>query len=194
MMVTEQYENAIKLAEAGNRTGAMTIFNKLLRFYPDYNDARVALAAIVLENGNPQQARKIIDDGLAMAPDYLPLIELKARLLTAEGKINEALLVLQSEQPSIVEAPNYHALIAALYNRQNNYELASAIYQRLVNINPHEGSWWFGYGVSLDKLGHNQDAIFAYTKAVTEGRLNAQASTFLQNRLRTLREANHVGN
>ncbi len=43
-ILTEQYESAIKLAEAGNKAEAMTILNKLLRFYPDYNDARVALA------------------------------------------------------------------------------------------------------------------------------------------------------
>lgn len=192
MVVTDQYESAVKLAAAGNQAEAMAILTKLLRYYPDYNDARVALAAIVLEAGNPVQARKIIDDGLAKAPDYWPLIELKARLLTAEGKINEALLVLQSEQPSITDAPNYHALIAAIYNRQDNFELASAIYQRLVSINPHEGSWWFGYGVSLDKLGRSQDAVFAYTKAITEGRLSTQATAFLQNRLRTLQEESHA--
>ncbi len=128
-----------------------------------------------MENGNPVDARKLVDGGLAITPDYLPLLELKARLLTSEGKTKEALLVLQSEQPDISDAPNYHALMAALYNRENNFSLAATIYQKLVAINPHESSWWFGLGVSLDKLGQRQDAVMAYTKAATEGRLNAQA-------------------
>ena len=191
-IITEQYQNAVKLAEAGDKQAAIASLTKLLSYYPDYDDARVALAAITLENGNVILARKIIDDGLAMSPDYLPLIELKARLLTSEGKVKEALMVLQSEQPLITEAPDYHALIAALYNRQSNYSLSAEIYKKLVIINPHAGSWWFGLGVSLDKLGRNQDAVYAYTKAATEGRLNAQAMAFLQSRLQTLQDTSHA--
>ncbi len=191
-VIIEQYQNAIKLSEAGDKQGAMASLSKLLSYYPDYDDARVALAALTLETGDSLESRKIIDDGLAMSPDYLPLIELKARLLTSEGKIKEALMVLQSEQPPIAESPSYHALIAALYNRQDNFNLAAEIYQKLVRINPHEGSWWFGLGVSLDKLGRNQDAVYAYTKAATEGRLNAPARSFLQTRLQTLQDATHA--
>lgn len=192
MIVMERYQNAVKMAGSGNKQEAIDSLNKLLQYYPDYNDARVSLAAIILESGNPVKARKIIDDGLAINPDYLPLVELKARLLTSEGKIKEALMVLQSEQPPITEAPEYHAFLAALFSRENNYQLAANIYHQLVEINPHEGSWWFGLGVSLDKLGHNQDAAYAYTKAATEGRLNAQALTFLQSRLQILQRESHA--
>jgi Flp pilus assembly protein TadD len=191
-VIIEQYQNAIKLAETGNRQEAMASLVKLLGYYPDYDDARVALAAMTLENGNSSQARKIIDDGLVMSPDYIPLIELKARVLTSEGKNKEALMVLQSEQPPIAEAPAYHALMAALYSRENNFNLSAAIYKKLVNINPHDGSSWFGLGVSLDKLGQNQDAVYAYTKAATEGRLNPQAMSFLQSRLQLLQDSTHA--
>lgn len=191
-IIMDRYHNAVKMAEAGNKQEAIENLVKLLQYYPDYNDARVSLAAIILESGNPVKAKKIIDEGLAINPDYIPLVELKARLLTSEGKVKEALVVLQSEQPPITDAPGYHAFIAALFSRENNHQLAANIYQQLVQINPHEGSWWFGLGVSLDKLGHNQDAAFAYTKAATEGRLNAQALTFLQSRLQTLQKEPHV--
>lgn len=191
-VITEQYQRAVELSSTGNKQEAINSLTKLLSLYPDYDDARVALAAITLESGNASLARKIIDDGLALTPDYLPLIELKARVLTSEGKTKEALMVLQSEQPLITDAPSYHALIAALYSRQNNHNFAAEIYQKLVRINPHEGSWWFGLGVSLDKLGRSQDAIYAYTKAATEGRINTQAMTFLQNRLQILQEPAHA--
>lgn len=191
-IVMDKYHHALKLADMGNTQDAIEALGKLLVYYPDYNDVRVSLAAIILESGNPIKARKIIDDGLSISPDYLPLIELKARVLTSEGKIGDALMVLQSEQPLITEAPSYHAFIAALYNRENQHKLAADIYQKLVQINPHEGSWWFGLGVSMDKLGHLQDAIYAYSKAATEGRLNAQAMAFLQTRLRVLQEESHA--
>jgi hypothetical protein len=191
-IVVDQYQAAIKLSELGKKQEAIVSLTKLLDYYPDYNDARVALAAVTLETGNPIQARKIIDDGLSIAPDYLPLIELKARLLTSEGKTSEALMVLQSEQPLITEAPGYHALLAALYSRENKHKLSVSIYQQLVQLNPHEGSWWFGLAVSQDKLGNNQDAIFAYTKAATEGHLNPQAVAFLHQRLQILQGATNA--
>jgi Flp pilus assembly protein TadD len=191
-LVIERFHNAINKAESGNTEEAIEKLSTLLKYYPDYNDARVSLAALYIENGNDLKARKIIDDGLAINPDYLPLIELKARLLTSQGKIKEALMVLQSEQPQISDAPKYYAFLAALYSRENNYQLASNIYRHLVQIDPHEGSWWFGLAVALDNIGNRSDAIYAYTKAATEGRLNSQAHAFLQSRLQVLQKDSHV--
>lgn len=191
-VIQEKYQAALKLAESGNKIKAIHSLQTLIQYYPDYNEARVSLAAILMEQGKPEEAQLIVDNGLSMNPDYLPLVEIKARILTSEGKIREALAILQNNQPLITDAPQYHALIAALFSQLNQYNLAADIYQKLVSFNPHEGSWWFGLAVSLDKLGKSQDAVFAYTKAATEGRLNPQAMAFLQSRLRTIQEEAHA--
>lgn len=191
-MAIVQYERAIKLAESGNQQEAVDILMKLLQTYPDYHDARVTLSAIILNNGNTIEARKIVDDGLEISPDYTPLLELKSRILTSEGKIHEALLLLQSEHPEMNEAPDYYALTAALLNRTEKYKEAADLYQKLVVINPHDGALWFGLGVALDKLGNNKEALLAYRKASMEGKLSHPALAFLQNRLNALQEEIHV--
>lgn len=193
-LTVAQYERAIKLSETGNPQAAVDIFMKLLQTYPDYHDARIAMAAIILNNGNTAEANKIIDDGLDIEPDYPPLLEIKSRILTSEGKTNEALLLLQSEHPDINESPDYYVLMAALLNRTEKYEEAVKLYQKLVQIKPHDSSLWFGLGVALDKLGKNNDAMEAYRKASIAGRLNAPALAFLQNRLQILQGENHAEN
>lgn len=191
-VVIAQYERAVKLAEAGNQQDAVDIFMHLLQTYPDYHDARVAVAAIILNNGNTVEARKIIDEGLALSPDYPPLLEVKSRILTSEGKINEALLLLQSEKPDINEAPAYYTLMAALLNRTEKFEEATKLYQQLVAINPHDSTLWFGLGVAQDKVGNNKEALTAYRKASMEGKLNKPALAFLENRMQILQDESHV--
>jgi len=65
------------------------------------------------------------------------------------------------------------------------------IYKNLLALDPHHGSWWFGLGVSLDKLGKKNEAISAYTQALHEGQLAVASLDYLQKRIRTLQE---VGN
>lgn len=191
-VIQDKYQTALKLAENGNKVKAINSLKTLIQYYPDYNEARVSLAAMLMEQGKSEEAQIVVEDGLTANPDYLPLVEIKARILTSEGRIKDALAILQNNQPLITDAPQYHALIAALFSQLDQYGLAADIYQNLVRINKHEGSWWFGLAVSLDKLGKSQDAVFAYTKAATEGRLNPQALAFLQSRLRTIQEETHA--
>lgn len=191
-LVINDYQTAIRAAESGRKQEAIDILARLLKTYPDYQDARVSMAAIILEAGNTFEARKIVEEGLSLEPTYLPLIELKARIYTSEGKISEALLILQSEKPFIEDEPEYHAFMAALLNRQNRYQEALNIYKKLVQINPHESSWWFGLAIAEDKLGQVKDAKLSYLKAAAEGRLNPQAQAYLQNRISVLQEENHA--
>lgn len=191
-LVINEYQTAIKAAANGRNQEAIDILARLLKTYPDYQDARVSMAAIILEAGNTFEARKIVEEGLSIEPSYLPLIQLKARIYTSEGKISEALLILQSEKPYIDDEPEYHAFIAALLNRQKQYQEAANIYKQLVQINSHDSSWWFGLAISQDKLGNTKEAKLAYLKAAAEGRLNPQAQAYLQSRLSMLQEPPHA--
>lgn len=191
-IIINKYKTALHTAELGKTDQAVNSLTRLLKQFPDYNDARVSLIAILMENKKLDQAEKVVNEGLIIDPDYVPLVELKAHVLNSRGKKKEALALLQREQPLITDYPEYHAFIAALYSQEDNHKLAANIYKRLVKINPHEGAWWFGLGVSLDKLGNNKEAVTAYTKAATEGRLNDSALAFLQTRMQALQGGQNV--
>lgn len=186
--LAQQYQHAISAAEAGNYDVAIQNLEYVIQANPSYNDARTSLAALLLDQGNSLKAAKIIDAGLALTPTYVPFIELKARLLSTAGNVNSALALLQTASPAINENPDYHAFVAALYERTNKNALAANIYRQLVDLNPSNGSWWFGLGISLEKLGHTKEASDAYTNALAKGNLNPESLAYLQNRLQTLKE------
>lgn len=185
-LLSRQYETALSIAKNGDTLDAITRLRSLLKVDSGYKNARVSLAALLLNEGNQSGAKNVIDEGLNFTPDYSPLIELKARILTNEGKVHSALTLLQSESPPIADNPDYHELMAALYERENNHLISASIYRQLLQTDPHNSRWWLGLGIALDKLGKSNGAIEAYTKAAAEGRLNAQAMDYLQNRLNTL--------
>jgi Flp pilus assembly protein TadD len=187
-LLTQQYQQAVSAAETGNYELAIQNLEYVIQANPSYNEARTSLAALLLDQGNAKRAKTIIDAGLALTPSYVPFIELKARLLSTAGNVDSALALLQTASPAISENPDYHAFIAALYERTNKNALAANIYRQLVDLNPSNGSWWFGLGISLEKLGHNKEASDAYTNALAKGNLNPESLAYLQNRLQTLKE------
>lgn len=186
-VLANAYQNALAAAAANNYFSAIDQLNALVSKSPDFMDARVTLAALLIDQGFKSRAKKIIDDGLAINPDYSALIELKARLLTSEGKNNEALSLLLTNAPTLTDNPDYHAFIAALYEKTNNYKFAAAVYKQLLSINSQNGNWWFGLGVALDKSGASKQAMNAYTKAIdSSSHLNPETLAYVQTRLRQL--------
>jgi len=187
-VLLQQYESALSQAESGRYDLAISNLNTLLNMDPTYKDARVSLAALLIDRGDNARALAIIEKGLHLTPGYLPFVELKARLLSMEGKTSQAINLLQREAPPVRENPEYHAFLAALYEQSNNDTLASRLYNQLTALDPKNGNWWFGLGVSLDKLGQAKQAVLAYAKATSAGGLSPESSSFLQDRVHALRE------
>jgi Flp pilus assembly protein TadD len=188
-LILQKYQLALTEAKVGKFQQAINNLSSVLEVDPEYQDARATLAALLLDKGNPLQASKIVDEGLNINPGYAPFVEIKARLLTQNGKVKQALSLLQSAVPPISENPDYHALIAALYERSNKDVLAVRTYQKLLSLDSHNGSWWFGLAVSYDKLGKSREALSAYEHAMSDGHLNSDSLAYLQKRLETLQEA-----
>lgn len=188
-LLTDRYQNALQKAEAGHYQLAMQDLVSLLKLDPDYKDARVSLIALLIDQDKLMEAEKMIQVGLQQNPEFIPFIELKARILALNGKYKLALNTLRSRTPNIDENPEYHAFIAAMYQQNNDYSLAASLYRQLLAINSNNSSWWFGLGVSLDKLNQEKNAIDAYQHALNVGHLSPESTTYLQSRLRKLEEA-----
>jgi MSHA biogenesis protein MshN len=156
--------------------------------YPEYATARESLATLLISQGNISQAQQVIRVGLQQRPFYPPYIQLKARILVNEGKVKQALNLLQLEPPPLAENPDYHALIAALYQRQGQPNFAEKLYEQLLVIQPHNPTWWTGLGIALESLGKRTLAINAYTKVKESSNLSPELKIYAETRLRNLLE------
>ncbi len=188
-ILAKQYQDALYAVKIGNDAAAISQLISLLKIDPDYQDARTSLVALLIDHNDQAKAMQMIDAGLMLHPDYLPFVELKARVLVLKGKTKEAIALLQNASPPITENPDYYAFIAALYERDNDNQLAAKLYKQLLVLNDNNANWWLGLGVSLEKLNDKKGAVQAYNKALSEGQLNAESMTYLQSRLQTLEAA-----
>jgi tetratricopeptide (TPR) repeat protein len=179
----QEYAKARVLIESGRDTDAINVLTNILIQFPQYNQAREALAKLMLSNGLHMEAKKLINEGLALQPDYLPFVELKARLLMDEGKLKEAISLLEKSAPPLAENEEYHAFIAALYQRQGQSGLAANLYKQLATLQPTNGKWWLGLGVALESMGNHDQAQEAYANADNSAGLTPELKAYLATQL-----------
>ena len=187
------YRKAYRLLSEGRMEEAETVLRQALRHYPRHSRARELLAGSYIKAGRYVEAGEILQQGLLLQPRHGMFAKLYARVLLQQNNVNEAVSLLRKYAPPIEADPDYHVLLAALYQRQNNFQAAAETYERLLKRKPQNGVWWLGLGISREKLGQNQLASEAYKKAREDGSLNARLRQYTDNRLAALREIDYPG-
>jgi len=152
--------------------------------------ARELLAGIYIKQGRWVEASELLRDGVTYSPQHLTFAKLYARSLMQLNRDKQAIVILEKYAPAVESDPNYFATLAALYQRQKQHQQAGDLYARLVSINPRNGVWWVGLGISLEALGREQDAVRAYGHARKTGNLREEVARFTNNRLLALDEIN----
>ncbi len=148
--------------------------------------AREMLVGLYLKTGRKVEAEVLLNKGLLHLPTYSNFAKLVARLLLDNNQVDKAVKTLLNHRPAITADPNFYALLAASYQRQNNHAAAANTYVQLLKINPREGIWWVGMGISLEALDKNQQALEAYEKARQTGTLNTRITNYSSQRLKIL--------
>ncbi len=186
LSLNDQYQKALQLSTAGRNRDAMKALTSILIANPEYAPARESLALLLIAQGNMVQASQVIQIGLRQRPFYPAYIQLKARILVDEGKINKALYLLQMAPPLLTANPDYHAFIAALYQRQGHSLLAEKLYEQLLAVQPNNGKWWMGLGIALENMGKPTLAMEAYVKASASDYLSPELKIYAESRVHTL--------
>jgi tetratricopeptide (TPR) repeat protein len=179
----EQYQQALKLSAAGQDNQAIYMLKNLQTDFPQYHQGREFLVKLLMRNGHIAEANRVLAVGLMQQPHSANYVELKARLLVEEGKIDQAVSLLESAAPSLKTNPEYHALTAALYQRQGRSALAANLYKELLRTNSGNAKWWLGLGVALDSTENHSQAVEAYANANTVGGLNPELKAYVETQL-----------
>ncbi len=148
--------------------------------------AREMLIGLYLKTGRKIEAETLLRKGLLLLPHYSNFTKLYARLLLDNNQIDKAVKTLLNHKPAMTADPNFYALLAASYQRQNNHTAAANTYLKLLKINPRAGIWWVGMGISLEALHKNKEALDAYEKARQTGTLNTRIINYSNQRLKIL--------
>lgn len=185
-MAEQKYQFALRLSNAGQTQDAMDILKQLLIDYPFHSAARESLTAFLMQDGDTESAEQVLDEGLKLQKDFPAFIQLKARLLAEEGKLDEAIMTLEKNQPNISDDPEYYVLLAALYQRAGKASLAVTLYKQLLAMEPSNAKWWLGLGISLEASGNRNQATEAFANADNIGGLSPELKAYLDTKMSTL--------
>lgn len=181
-----EYRKGLQARRAGHVPKAIASFEAALEMDERHEQARLALAALLLENGQAAAAQRVLQAGLALQPVQLSLGMALARMQVDRDELPQAVDTLQTYLPQADNNADYQAFYAALLQRQQRHKEALNHYQLALRMQPRNGLWLMGYAISLQAAERQQDAQLAYRQALATRTLSPELSAFVQQKLREI--------
>ncbi len=180
------FQHAIHMLSRNHQQGAQLALEEALSFSPVHFQARETLAAILLNTGRMNEAASVLSEGLQLMPTAAPLAKLYARILVDQDDAAAAVMVLERARPVVATDPEYHALLAALYQQVEKYAQAAHTYRQILLQRPGVASWWMGLALAQDAMGEASLALDAFQRAQRAGGLSDVVLKYIQARIAAL--------
>lgn len=178
-----EYRRAADLLQKGVITDAEKHLRLALKADAAHTPSRELLAGLMLQQGHWREAQQLLEQGIEAVPAYYPFAQLLARVHVEHGADQKALAVMESSRRAAAENPDYVAFLAALYQRVGKHAEAVKAYSEAVTLNPQEGRWWLGMGISLEAVQDWNAASNAYQRAIQSGALDDKLLQYARQRL-----------
>ena len=179
-------QQALEQIDQGQIPEAIALLTEYIASQPQAHQSRETLATILLARGETGQAQRVLTRGLELAPNFVGFKKLFARLVMAADPAR-ALALLAEVPPKLEQDPEYYQLYALLLQQTGRVDDATAMYQRLLQIDPTNGRLWLAYAVALDAMGLVEDARSAHQTANRYGVGDPTLNQYNLQRLKSLR-------
>ena len=181
-----KYTYALMLLEQGEVASAIFELRQALSLDAYYLEARLLLASTLLEQNRKQDALSIYKKGLTLMPRESRLALPLAHLLAERGNVYQALNVLLKAAPAEEVDPEYHSFIAALLQQNGKHGNAISVYQRILDVQPGNGKWWLGLGISLMTESRDEEALTAFERSLHDKKVTPALKQFASQRINDL--------
>lgn len=185
-LAEKAYKEGYRVLQQGNQEGAEKKWRAALRHEPGHIASREGLAALYLSQGRNVEAGEVLAKGLEHHPGHSQFALMYARIQVGNGQLGAALATLERAQGAQTQGADFFAFLAALYQRQKSYDKSVAAYQRALSMQPRQGVWWMGIGISLEGEGKTLEATTAYNEAKKSGNLPPKLVQYVEGRLKRL--------
>ena len=180
-------QQAASQIQAGQLMSAYQILLSFIGENPEAHKARVTLATLLFAQQEYSQANIVVDQGLAMAPNYAGYKKIKSRILLLNNQPQESVSILEAFPPALEDDTEYFELLASSHQKSGEHLKAIEIYQDLIRFNSQLGRWWAALGISHEALGNSNDAVSSYQAAMQISNLESPLRQYSQSRIRNLR-------
>ncbi|HYL94132.1 MAG TPA: tetratricopeptide repeat protein, partial [Alphaproteobacteria bacterium] len=151
------------LAKSGDNAGAEVLYLKLTETGSD--DATEGLISLYLKEKRLSDAETWLRKYLVKNPQSVPAQAQLGRVLAAQGKVKEALALLEAV-PNAATDPALERQLADLYMLDKQYEPAAKLYQDLLLRSPRDAELHWNRGSALLHQHKYPDAQEELLKAV----------------------------
>ena len=179
----ERYRKAAERVRKGHESQARPLLEEALRLFPGHIAARQTLVALLGEAGQNLEAEAVLREGRAVAPENAWFTLSLARLQAARGDAEAAAASLLSGIASRSVNAEYHATLGGLLIHLKRHPEAARQYQLALRMQPEQGAWWLGLGLSLAAQGQTDEARAAYSRALAAGNLPENLLGFVRAKL-----------
>lgn len=179
----ERYRKAGMLVQKGRENQARPLLEEAIRLFPGHIAARQSLATLLSEAGQNREAEAVLREARSVAPDDAWFTLNLARLQAARGDVEGAAATLLSGLGGRGVNAEYHATLAALHVRLRQHPEAARQYEQALRLQPEQGTWWMGLGLSMEAQGKADEARSAYGRALTTGNLPEKLTEFVRAKL-----------
>ncbi|PTU74248.1 tetratricopeptide repeat protein [Pseudomonas mangrovi] len=190
LRISSHVPDALSLArqalQDGDHSRAIREFQALQRARPADPEITRWLARAYLAAGELQQLQDWVTPRLAANPHDSELRMLLARGQLQRGEKAAAVATLEQHAPPLARDSAYHALLAALYQQDSDWQRSANLYQQLVALRPSQATWQLGLGVALEQLGRDADAARHYRMALQGIGLDEASRRFASERAMAL--------
>ncbi len=174
---------AYEMAGRGRNVDAIQLLERALHDWPKHTESRSALATLLNERGQRNEALAVLLEGATIEPGRFALTA--ARLQAELGQVPAA-LDTAARVPDAQRDPQYHALVAAIAQRAGRHELAIQEYGVAISSEHPKALWWVGLAASLEQSGKPADALAAYRQSQSAGGASAAAAGYAAQRIAAL--------
>lgn len=179
-----QYNEALALLDAGRVSEGEQALRQILLKRPDYLEARVALARVLVTHNRGFEAQLLLEQAREALSVSAKL--LLARLYLAQNEAQKAVTLLEATDGG--GSGEYYAAQGNAYQKLGQFDRAAQIYQRAVLAEPNEGRWWLGLAIAFESAGNVSGAGQAYQRAALSENLPVTLTKYAEQRLRAIQQ------
>jgi tetratricopeptide (TPR) repeat protein len=131
-----RFQLADYYVSVGRNKDATDLLVPLAADQPTFADAELRLATLDYTEGRVAEAHKRLDNVVGRVPNRGPALVIKARWLTTENKLDEALEVAKAAVAADADAATAHYALGVVHDRRREFADAVKSYNEVLRLNP----------------------------------------------------------
>lgn len=169
------------LAIPGAYEKAVEFYGVALKHNPNNPAIFFSLAQLEASQNKKAEAKDYLNKAIAQKRNYTNALFALAQLEIEDGNIEE---VIKKVESAVVLSPNDAGLLfqlGFLYYRNENYKSAAEALNQAVLLNSNYSNARYFFGLALEKLGYDQDALAQFIEIEKLNPDNADVKNIIRN-------------